>query len=73
MANLVFIVYLSTHDLEMACVTEPESQGMGIPGNQSLRKEEGSDWENAAGLSSLLTLPERRTSLSTQATAFWGD
>lgn len=41
MANLVFIVYLSTHDLEMACVTEPESQGMVIPGNQSLRKEEG--------------------------------
>lgn len=41
MANLVFIVYLSTHDLEMACVTAPESQGMVIPGNQSLRKEEG--------------------------------
>lgn len=41
MANLVSIIYLRTHDLEMACVTAPESQGVVSPGNQSLRKEEG--------------------------------
>lgn len=52
----------------------PESQGMVIPGNQSNHwgKTKPGDWENPAGLSSLLTLPEFQAPISTQATAFRG-